>query len=85
MQLHIKPLNLVKIVETESFKNWSVNYIANRNFKIYFWPHECESPDDPLANKVPSPGNPQFGIMSEVGPVKMHETGLPELFIYIPW
>ena len=52
MQLHIKPLNLVKIVETESFKNWIVNYIANRNFKICFWPHECESPDDPLANKV---------------------------------
>ena len=44
-----------------------------------------ESQNDPLANKVPSPGNPQFGLMSEVGPVEMHETGLPELVIYIPW
>ena len=84
MQLHIKPLNLVKIVETESFKNWSVNYIAKRNFKICFWAHECESPYDPLANQVPSPGNFQLWLMSKVGPVEILETGLPELVIYNP-
>ena len=84
MQLHIKPMNLVKNVETESFKNWSVNFIANRHFKICFWAHECESPDESLANKVLSPGNPEFGLMSKVGPVEMLATGLPELVIYIP-
>ena len=78
-------MNLVKDVETESFKNWSVNFIANRHFKICFLAHECESPDDSLANKVLSPGNPEFGLMSKVGPVEMLETGLPELVIYIPW
>ena len=78
-------MNLVKDVETESFKNWSVNFIANRHFRICFWAHECESPYDPLANQVPSPGNFQLWLMSKVGPVEILETGLPELVIYIPW
>ena len=77
-------MNLVKDVETESFKNWSVNFIANRHFRICFWAHECESPYDPLANQVPSPGNFQLWPMSKAEPVEIIETGLPELLIYIP-
>ena len=62
----------------------NVNHII-RDLMLLFLAFAGESQNDPLANKVPSPGNPQFGLMSEVGPVEMHETGLPELVIYIPW